>query len=95
MNRIDFGTRNGIYMFSTVSGSIYILKITDKRIILKRNPRNENSSLRKDNEEIEVLAFMPIEVGKRAMLLLEPLGKGESTSRYTTEVLEIWEINHY
>ena len=92
MNRIDCKTQSGIYIFGTLSGSIYILKITDKKITLKRKPQNEDFSLRRDNLEIEVLGFIePIEVGKRAVLLLEPLGKGKSTVRCTTRVLEIEE----
>lgn len=91
MNRIDLNTGNGIYMFRTVSGSQYIFKINDKKIILKRY--NEKLKLRKDNLEIEVLNFAPIEIGKGARILLEPLGKGNSTLRLTTKVIEIWEIN--
>lgn len=93
MNRIDLKTRNGIYMFCTVSGNRYILKITDEKITLKRSPKNEKFSLRKDNKEIKVFKFMPIEVGKGAILKMEPLGVGDSTWRFTTKVIDIWEGN--
>lgn len=92
MERIDLKTKNGVYLFRTLSGSQYILKIGDEKVTLIRKPKNSISSLRKDNVEIEVLSFFPIEVGKKALLLLEPLGKGNCTWRYTNVVFEIKEI---
>lgn len=79
-------------MFRTLSGSQYILKIIDKKITLIRKPKNSISSLRNDNVEIEVISFFPIEEGKKALLLLEPLGEGNCTWRYTNVVSEIKEI---
>ncbi|APH16209.1 hypothetical protein NPD5_2602 [Clostridium sporogenes] len=92
MDRIDFKTGNGIYTFQTVSGSKYILKIGDEKIFIKRSPQNKELSLRKDNEEIEVFKFMPIELGKVAILKLKPLGKGNCTLRITTKVIEISKV---
>ncbi|MCH4201198.1 MAG: hypothetical protein LKF87_10715 [Clostridium tyrobutyricum] len=93
INKIDCYTPSGKYIFYTLSGSLYILNITDKKITLRRKPKNEDFSLRRDTLEIEVLDFIkPIEVGKRAALLLEPLGKGKSTIRFTTRVLKIEEF---
>lgn len=92
MNKIDLKTSNGTYMFITLSGSQYIFKITDEKMTLKRNPKDKNSSLRKDNKEIKVLNFGSIEIGKRALFQLEPLGEGVCTWRHTNVVFGIKEI---
>ena len=93
MNKIDLGTKNGVYIFRTMTGSKYILKKDGKKITLKRSPNKGGSSLRRDNEEIEVIKFIPIQVGKGAILKLEPLGDGDSTWRITSKVNEIWECD--
>ncbi|WP_312648608.1 hypothetical protein [Aminipila sp.] len=89
MNRIDSRTKNGIYFFHTESGSWYALRITGKKITLKRCPKDEKVLLRRDNEEIEVFSFEPIVIGETAVFELEPLGIGDNTLRFTTKVIKI------
>lgn len=92
ITRIDSNnTKNGLYIFNTITGSEYILKINDEIVTLKRNPKNKENSLRRDNEEIKVFEF-EVEVGKSATFLLEGLGKPIYTERFTSKVISIRSI---
>lgn len=73
MDKIDLKTKKGVYLIQTISKSKYILKITNDKVTIKRSPQNEELSLRKDNNEIKVLEFLPIIVGECAKFKLEPL----------------------
>lgn len=89
MKKIDLETKKGIYLIKTSSKSVYILRITNDKVTIKRSPQNEELSLRKDNNEIEVLDFLPVIVGECAKFKLEPLGEGDCTYRITTKVIGI------
>ena len=92
MKKIDLETREGIYLIQTISKSQYILRISNDKVTIKRSPQNEELSLRKDNNEIEVLDFLPIIVGECAKFKLEPLGEGDCTYRITTKVIGISKV---
>lgn len=93
ITRIDSNnTKNGLYIFNTITGSEYVLKITDEIVTLKRNPKNKTNSLRKDGEEIRVIEFDDIELDKSATFLLEGLGQLIYTERFTSKVISIRSI---
>lgn len=84
----------GIYWILTSSGTTYELHI-DKTTLLKRIPKlNKNSyvhsSLRKDNNYIEVVADFDIVVGASAIFILKGLGHPPFTKRITTTVVKIY-----
>ena len=88
MNRVDNDSSKGSYVFLTESGSTYTLTINeDTSKWLTR--QNTHSTLRRDNEAIRVQKIIQLQVGGSAALVLEPLGKGDATTRITSKVLSI------
>jgi len=77
----------GIYQFKTLSGSKYVLEITENKCFLQRF--NQNFELRRDTEKVEVQRIDSLTVGESAVFFLEPLGEGVGTFRFTTEVVEL------
>ncbi|MCZ0704605.1 hypothetical protein J2T56_003196 [Natronobacillus azotifigens] len=87
MNRIDNNSPSGTYLITTRSGSKYFLEISEAtKKLVRVNPK---FGLRKDGEQIEVKEIMTLEIGKPAIICIEPLGLGSETFRLTTEVLDI------
>ncbi|WP_303754200.1 hypothetical protein [Enterococcus sp. S86.2] len=90
MNEINEQSLQGKYTFFTESGSTYILIIDENRKVwLERKNENSDLSLRRDNEKLYVQEIVRLQVGLSAVFVLEPLGKGEVTTRITSKVLEI------
>lgn len=90
MNRIDESIKSGTYTFSTESGSVYTIQIDKDTKFLIRN--NTEFALRKDAQKIIVKEIKVIEVGAPAILVLEPLGRGNVTIRNTSSVKTIHDI---
>lgn len=75
-----------VLSFSTESGSKYcVYEGCGKEYII----RSSENSLRKDNEYVELMGY-DIEVGKCALLYLEPLSdSADITLRQTTKIKKI------
>lgn len=87
MKKIDDHSPKGTYFFNTSSGSKYFIEIFENGKYLKRT--NQKFKLRRDNKEIEIKKIETLEIGKPAVFCLEPLGLGDTTFRFTTDVLDI------
>lgn len=76
----------GIY-FKTLSGSRYFIETSYQKMYLERF--NRVYKLRQDTEKIEIRWIKQFEIGKGSIFCLEPLGVGNATFRFTSEVLDI------
>ncbi|WP_332238491.1 hypothetical protein [Sporolactobacillus sp. KGMB 08714] len=84
----------GQYIVFTESETIYELEITGEKKTLQRFPGEGKRTLRKDNEELNIIGNFMIVVGEPAVFVLEPLGIfGNCTIRTTTRVQKIERIN--
>jgi len=91
MQKLESNFPEGTYTFTTMSRSIYRITISDSKVVLNRTRDNiRGRELRKDSEDIEVLNDFKIEVGKSAVLTLQPLNPAATfTTRITTPVVKI------
>lgn len=74
--------------FRTKSGTVYDFNEDHSQI--RRIDLYGNPQLRHDGEWITLMQKPRIEVGRPAMLFLEPLGEGNTTVRTTTTVEEVY-----
>lgn len=70
---------------TTETGSTYEFDMPG----LKMRRVNENWVLRRDQEWVKMLAKPQVVIGQEMVILLEPLGGGDMTTRITTRVTEI------
>lgn len=71
--------------FGTESGTVYEVS----GVKIRRVVAGDSETMRRDGEWLNLIAPPRVEVGKPAILLLEPLGHGDATLRTTTNVT--WE----
>lgn len=86
MEQID-NTFIGYCFFKTENGSRYFIESNTDGKQLERE--NATHSLRRDQKKINLLCIHHLRIYDRAVLVLEPLGKGNCTTRYTSTVIEI------
>ena len=76
------------FLVTTESGSCYEFDVQEHSSWMRRQA-SSSDPLRRDEEWVPMLTVPEFEVGFPMRLLLEPLGDGDVTVRFSTPVLKV------
>ncbi|WP_018771412.1 hypothetical protein [Arthrobacter sp. 162MFSha1.1] len=90
----------GAYCFRTSSGTLYRIDLDSRCLVRLKSDQAPTqdyadlavSDLRRDGDEIPLLAVVQLEIGERGHLFLDIRGDGVATFRDTTPVISIQQL---